>query len=100
MEMFDQFLGGDTRQFTFVCSVAPDAAPWLTVYGPNSFATLVASVTSIQSAATEFYAMYTFPGSAFGMYKGIWRAEKTVAGSAYPFITERLFSVVDPRRSM
>lgn len=98
--MIDQFLGGDTRQFTFVCSVAPDSAPWLTVYGPNSFSTLVASVSSVTSGTTAFYSMYTFPSSSFGMYKGIWRAVKTVAGSAYPFITERLFSVVDPTRRL
>lgn len=97
--MIDQFLAGDTRQFTFVCSVAPDSAPVMVVYGPNSYSTAVASITSIQSASTSFYAMYTMPSSADGRYRAIWTALKTVVSSTYPFVVEREFVVVNPRRA-
>lgn len=95
--MRSQFESGDTQLFTWVSSVAPDAAPGFAVYGPGD--TLVASATAQQSGSTQFYAPFTMPLSADGVYLGEWRATKTAAGQAYPVRSRILFNVVTTRRA-
>jgi hypothetical protein len=90
--MRPQFETGDTVQFTFVSSVAPDANPRFCIY-TGSAETLVASMTSATSGATAFYAMVTMPGSA-GIYLGEWYTTKTTIGVPYPFVKRMLFNVV------
>lgn len=95
--MREQFESGDTVQFTFVSSVAPDAAPRFSVHGSGD--TLVSSVTASQSSSTEYYAMVTMPGSGSeGVYRGEWFAQKTTSGSTYPFYKRFLFNVLTTRR--
>ena len=89
--MRPQFEAGDTLQFTFVSSVAPDAAPSFAVVGSGS--ALVSSATSLSSGETAFYSLYTMPSSADGVYMGEWSAQKTVSGVAYPFRKRFLFNV-------
>ena len=82
---------GDTLQFTFVSSVAPDAAPSFAVY--TSSATLLSSQTAQTSGTTAYYAMFTMPSSADGVYLWEWRALKTVVGSAFQFTRRETFLV-------
>lgn len=82
----------DTVQFTFVSSVAPDAAPTFKVTGISG--SVIASITSIVSDTTHYYALYTMPTSA-GFYIGEWFAQKTVSGSAYNFTKKFVFKVED-----
>ena len=84
------FEPGNSIQFTFVSSVAPDSAPIFKVTGVAD--TVIASLTSIQSTTTAFYAMYTLPSSQ-GFYIGEWFAQKTVSGSAYNFVKKFVFRV-------
>lgn len=93
----EQFEAGDTRLFTFVSSVAPDAAPSFCVFGSGD--TLVSSQTSQTSGSTSYYAPFTMPTSADGVYLGEWRAQKTAAGTAYPVRERFLFNVVTTRRT-
>ena len=90
--MREQFEVGDTRQFTFVSSVAPDAEPILKITG--IVGTVINSITSVQSDATHFYAMVTMPTSE-GVYMGEWLAQKTlsVSSTVYPFVSRFLFNV-------
>ena len=92
--MRDSFEAGDTLVFTFTTSIAPDNAPRFTMFGPNDDVTIVNSQTSQQSADTQFYAPQTMPASADGVYLGEWYAEKSVAGTAYPFYKRFTFVVV------
>ena len=84
---------GDTKQFTLVTSVAPDSSPRLAIFGPNTFSTLVSSVTSTASDTTAFYAMVTMPSSGDGVYMAEWFAQKTVLGTPYPFYKRVTFVV-------
>lgn len=93
--MRPQFEAGDTLQFTFVSSVAPDAEPLFAVIGSGN--TLVASVTALSSSSTAFYALFTMPSSADGVYMGEWSAQKSVGGTAYPFRRRFLFNVLRTR---
>lgn len=78
-----RFEAGNTVQFTWVSSVAPDAAPnFAVVDGRTGLA--VQSGTSIQSNTTAYYALFTMPGSD-GYFVGEWLAQKTVSGSAHDF---------------
>jgi len=86
--MISIFEPGDTIQFTFVSSVAPDSAPIFKVTGIAD--TVIASLTSVQSTTTAFYAMYTIPTSE-GFYIGEWVAQKTVNSSAYNFVKKFVF---------
>lgn len=88
--MISTFEPGDTIQFTFVSSIAPDSAPVFKVTGVG--ATVISSITATQSDATHYYTMYTLPSSE-GFYIGEWFAQKTVSGSAYNFIKKMLFRV-------
>lgn len=81
---------GDSLQFTFVSSVAPDGAPSFAIYGPND--TLVSSQTAVNSSSTAYYAMATMPNS-LGTHVGEWKATKTVDGTAYPFVKRFIFNV-------
>lgn len=89
--MREQYEAGDSLQFTWVSSVAPDAAPYFAVFGSGD--TLVNSQTAQTSSSTEFYAIYTMPSSADGVYLWEWGAVKTVAGNPYPFRKRNLFNV-------
>jgi len=77
------FEQGNTVEFTFVSSVAPDSAP---VFGvvQHETGTIVASITSQQSDTTHYYALFTMPGS-IGYYRGEWNAVRTFNSSAYQF---------------
>jgi len=90
--MREQFEAGNTVQFTMVTSVAPNAAPVLKVTGPFS-ATVLNSITAVQSDTTHYYALYTMPTS-LGVYMGEWFAQKTFNGSVYDFTKRFLFNVV------
>ena len=90
--MREQFEAGDTVQFTFTSFVAPNVEPRFSVLGSGS--TLVQSMTSVMSSVTAFYAMVTMPSSADGVYMGEWYAEKTSAGSTYPFYKRFVFNVI------
>lgn len=94
--MREQFEAGDSVQFTFVCSVAPDAAPFFAVYGSGE--ALISSLTATTSDVTSYYAVHTMPSSADGPYLGEWGAQKTVAGTPYPFRKRFQFNVVRMRR--
>lgn len=89
--MVSIFEKGNTVQFTWVSSVAPDSAPILKITDGLTDA-IIASVTALQSAATAYYALYTMPNSD-GEFSGEWIAQKTVNGSAYDFIRRFGFRV-------
>ena len=93
--MIPVFEKGDTQQFTWIASVAPDAAPNLGITEPFSLTT-IHSALSISSSATEFYAFITMPDSV-GIYLFEWRALKTIQGSAYNFIEKGCFRVEESR---
>ena len=86
----DVFETSNTVQFTFVSSVAPDAAPSMAIYGLGG--TIVDSITATQSDTTHYYALYTMPTSQ-GTYLGEWKAIKTMASSARNFYARFLFNV-------
>jgi hypothetical protein len=92
--MRDRFEAGDSVQFTFVSSIAPDSVPSFAVFSVNSEGLLVNSQTAQQSATTAFYAMFTMPQSEDGAYLGEWTAFKTVAGTSYPFRKRFDFEVI------
>jgi hypothetical protein len=94
--MREQFEAGDSLQFTFVTSVAPDAAPYLAIFGSGE--ALVSSATANTSDATSYYSVFTMPSTADGPYLGEWGAQKTVAGTPYPFRKRFQFNVVRMRR--
>lgn len=87
---YPTFEPGDTMQFTWASSVAPDAAPIFKISMVNcaevtsggALASVIASVTAVQSDTTHYYALFTMPTSP-GYYMGQWDARKTVSGSAY-----------------
>lgn len=89
------FERGDTLQFIWESSVAPDAAPLFSVTEPFS-KTAVHSATSLQSATTAYYAFFTMPLS-LGTYLFEWKAVKTLQGSAYNFIDRGTFRVEQTR---
>jgi hypothetical protein len=84
------FESGDTQQFVWTASVAPDAAPRLSIV--NSAGTVLHSATSVQSGAISYYSMFVMPRE-HGWYLYEWEAFKTIAGSAYPFVDRGLFRV-------
>lgn len=84
----ETFESGDTVQFTFVSSVAPDSEPIFKVTGVAG--TVVASITSTQSDTTHYAALYTMPTSD-GYYLGDWFAQKTYSGSVYNFTKKFMF---------
>ncbi len=86
------FEGGNSVQFTFVSSVAPNSAPLFSVTGRTG--SVVASVTSITSDSTHYYALYTMPdGISQDFQVAKWTAQKTVSGSAYDFVRRIRFKV-------
>lgn len=87
---------GNTVQFTFVASVAPDSAPTFKVRDVGD--TVVASITAVQSDSTHYYALYTVPDSDQPMV-GEWYALKTFSGSARVFIKKYPFNVAKTRAS-
>lgn len=89
--MREQYESGDTVQFTFVSSVAPDANPRLAI--TNNSGTLISSMTSQSSDSCSFFAMVTMPASSDGIYRGEWYAAKTTAGDTFPFYKRFLFNV-------
>ena len=94
MAQSNVFERGDTQQFTWVASVAPDAAPRLSVI--DSAGTILHSAYAVQSGATAYYSMVTAPNCC-GWYLYEWQAMKTIAGSAYPFINRGVFRVDETR---
>jgi hypothetical protein len=94
--MRSQHEAGDTVQFTFTSSVAPDAAPSFAIIGSGD--ALVSSATALTSGTTAYYSLYTMPSSADGVYMGEWSAQKTVSGTAYPFRRRFLFNVARTRQ--
>lgn len=84
------FEPGDTIQFTFAASTAPNSGPTFKVL--DATATVIASITSVQSDTTHYYALYTVPTTE-GPYVGEWFAQKTFSGSAYNFIKRFAFNV-------
>lgn len=93
----DVFEAGDTKQFTWQSSVAPDAPPSLAIF--NDSGTMINSLTTVQSDSTHFYGLVTLPNSADGIYLEEWKAQCTVSavGSTFPFIKRTLFNVVRTR---
>ena len=87
----ERYEAGDTVQFTWQSSVAPDAAPSFAVITTSQ--TVLNSQTSVQSNSLAYFAMVTMPASANGPYVGEWRAAKTVNSVEYPFIKRFLFKV-------
>lgn len=84
------FEPGNTIQFTWVSSTAPDSAPIVKITGINN--TIINSLTSISSDSTHYYAMYTLPSSE-GFYISEWNAVKTVQSSAYNFVKKMVFRI-------
>ena len=82
---------GNTFQFTWVSSVAPDSAPLFSV--TDQGAAVVCSVSAIQSGSTAYYALYTTAANSDGRYRAEWLAVKTVNGSAYNLINRFGFVV-------
>ena len=60
---FQTFEPGDTRQFTWVSSLAPDAAPILKIYSTVDDATVIASMTAQSSDSTHYWTLFTMPAS-------------------------------------
>lgn len=89
--MREQYESGDTVQFTFVSSVAPDSNPRLAI--TNNSGTLISSITAQASDTCSYFAMVTMPGSADGIYRGEWYAAKTTSGETFPFYKRFLFNV-------
>lgn len=85
---------GNTVQFTWTSSVAPDSAPIFKVTDGRS-STVVASLTSIQSDSTNYYALYTLPDIDGVHYTGEWFAIATFQGSARQFIKRFRFKVAE-----
>ena len=92
--MRPQFEAGDTVQFTFVSSIAPDTSPRFTITGSGN--AVINSLTAIQSggSSTQFYALVTMPNSSDGSYIAEWYALKTAGGDTFPFYKRMLFNVV------
>ena len=90
MAQSNVFERGDTQQFIWTASIAPDSAPRLSIV--DSANTVLHSATSIQSGATAFYSMFIMP-NADGWYLYEWQAFKTIAGTAYPFVNRGVFRV-------
>ena len=90
MAQFPALEAGNTIQFTWVSSVAPDAAPVFKAIDDSD--TVVNCLTAIQSNTTSYYALYTTPGSDQWMV-GEWFAQKTVSGSARNFVKKFPFKV-------
>lgn len=88
--MRPQFEPGNTVQFTFTSSVAPDAAPTFKVLGSGN--TVLTSITALQSNTTNYYALYTMPTTE-GAYVGEWYTTKTVTTSAYPYVKRFVFNI-------
>jgi hypothetical protein len=93
---FQTFEPGDTKQFTWQASVAPDAAPNLRIYALSDD-TVIASMTGQQSDSTHFWTLYTLPATE-GYYRGEWHARKTLLGSAYNVVTAFVVQVRQTRR--
>lgn len=85
------FEQGNTVQFTFVSSVAPDSAPVFSVTDALN-ETVVASFSSVQSDTTNYYALFTMPASN-GFFVGRWDALKTFQGSVRNFTQRFVFKV-------
>jgi hypothetical protein len=96
MSRFDPvetYLPGHTVIFTWTASIAPDAPPLFSVFDPSS--TVVASVTATQSDATNYYVLFTMPGSGHSHYVAEFHAVKSFSGSAYAVISRDAFRVRD-----
>jgi hypothetical protein len=87
--MIPTFDPTDTRLFTFVSSVAPNAAPTFAV---KKGASVLTSLTSVASDATHYYSLYTMPNTP-GYYVAEWTALKTFSGSARQFVSRLVFQV-------
>lgn len=85
MGAINQFETGDTVQFTWTSSVAPDSAPTLLIRDASS---TVASITGTQSNTTNYYALYTTPAVP-NYFVAEWVGFKTHVGSAYQ-VTKRM----------
>jgi len=81
---------GDTIQFTWTASLAPESAPIFSVHDKSN--TIVHSSSSIQSGPFHYYTMWTMPNTC-DWYLYEWKAFKTIAGSAYPFVNRGVFRV-------
>jgi hypothetical protein len=92
---FLTFEPGDTRQFTWVASVAPDAAPRLAMYGLDG-ATVVISVTAQSSDTTHYWTVVTMPATE-GHYRAEWIAQKTAVGSTFQLLTPLIVQVRQTR---
>lgn len=93
--MIPVFEKGDTQQFTWIASIAPDAAPNLGITEPFNLST-IHSATALSSSTREFFAFITMPDSV-GIYLFEWRAQKTISGSAFNFIEKGCFRVEESR---
>lgn len=81
--MLPGFELGDTVQLTFVSSVAPDAAPTLSI--ADAAGTVVQSGASVSSDSTHYYGLFTIPDSGRQYFVATWTALKTFNSSAYQF---------------
>ena len=89
-----EFETGQTVQFTWQSSVAPDAAPTLVIKdGPAS---AIASISAIQSDSTHYWAPFTMPGTPEQHYVAEWTALKTLTSpaSTFDFVKREGFKVV------
>lgn len=93
--MIPIFEAGDTVQFTWSASVAPDAAPVFSITEPFS-KTVIQSVTAQQSGSKDYYSLYTMPQS-LATYLFEWKAQKTLVGSVYDFFSRGTFRVEKTR---
>jgi len=81
---------GDTIQFTWTASLAPDSAPRLTIQ--DAAGTYVYSGSAQQSSSVQYFSMVTMPYTP-GWFLYEWTADKTIASSLYPFINRGVFRV-------
>lgn len=95
MSQIDVFPTGHTQVFTWLSSVAPDSTPVFKVTGIA--ASVVASITTLQSDTTHYYVPYTMPTSE-GRYMGEWFAQKTLSGSTYNLRYYQFWEVRTPDR--
>lgn len=95
MPALPEFEAGNSVQFKFITSVAPDAAPMLTVWNTTSDQP-IQTLTAQQSDTTHAYGLVTMPGSKQTLVID-WVATKTFVGTPYAFVKRYLVAVVDHR---
>lgn len=90
--MRPQYEAGNTVLFKWASKVAPDSFPTFTVLAKNTNALVNSFGFAVQSDATNFFALFTMPGSEQEL-EGVWETVKTFSGTVYPVVDRFEFAV-------